>query len=74
MLVSEFAKKYGLPHSLVYENSFATDTRMATPWVTDIPESELAKVVSAALKKRIAYHKGMVEKEESYLKKVEGQL
>ncbi len=68
MLVSEFARKYGVSQALVYETSFQTETRMATPSVTDIPEAELIKVVEAALQKRITYHVQRVNEAEKVLK------
>jgi hypothetical protein len=68
VLVSEFAKKYGVSQALVYETSFQTDTRMATPSVTDIPEDELIKAVEAALQKRITYHVQRVNDAERVLK------
>ena len=74
MIVTEFARKYGLPKPLVYESSFATDTRMATPWETDIPESELIQVTRAALKKRIVYHREKLDQFDGMLKKLEAQI
>lgn len=68
MLVTEFSKKYNVPKAMVYEVSFATDTRMQSPWETDIPERELIEAVAAALEKRIAYHDEKSEKFANCLK------
>ena len=68
MLVTEFSRKYNIPKSLVYEMSFKTDTRMNSPWITDIPERELVEAVASALEQRIAYYDGMSERFSENLK------
>ena len=60
MKVTEFAKKYDLPVTLVFNASFFTPTREEAG-VRDIPERELYDAVEKALRKSISYHQQKVD-------------
>ena len=67
MTVTEFARTYRIPHSVVYNASFRIPYEIRSKCDMDYPESELMKATETELNGRISYHQEKVEKNKQYL-------
>ena len=68
MTVTEFARMYQIPHSVVYNASFRIPYEVRSRCDTDYPAEELMKATRAELNGRISFHQEKVDKNSSYLK------
>jgi hypothetical protein len=70
MTVTEFVKKYGVPHTIVYNASFNTPTRKAAFDAINFPEQELYDATAEELKNSITYHQKKINTCKDRLKKL----
>lgn len=67
MTVTEFAKKYNIPHSTVYSASFRIPFERRKEYNNNYPVDELLQATEDELKNRIDYHQQRVDTNSSYL-------
>ena len=71
MTAGDFAKKYGVPYSIVRSATFRTPTRQETSWRLDYGEPELKKAVREELQEKLIYYRDHLTKVAGYLEKLE---
>ena len=68
MTVTEFARQYQIPHSVVYNASFRIPYEIRSKCDMDYPVDELMKATETELNGRISYHQEKVDKNKQYMK------
>jgi hypothetical protein len=67
MTVTEFARKYKIPQSTVYNASFRIPFEQRKEYNNNYPVDELIRVTKEELKGRIEYHQQRVDTNSAYL-------
>ena len=68
MTVTEFARMYQIPHSIVYNASFRVPFEKRREYDGDYPRDALKKATTEELNGRNAFHQSKLDKNNKYLK------
>lgn len=68
MTVTEFARRYKLPHSVVYNASFRIPYEIRSKCDMDYPTEELMKATRTELNVRMQFHQDRVDRVKGYMK------
>ena len=68
MTVTEFARMYKIPHSVVYNASFRIPFESRRNYEGDYPHNEIMNATITELKQRNAFHQDKLDKNNRYLK------
>ena len=68
MTVTEFARIYHIPHTVVYNASFRIPFESRQNYEGDYPHNEIMNATITELKQRNAFHQDKLDKNNRYLK------
>ena len=71
MTVTEFARQYRIPHSVVYNAAYRIPFEDRRKYDGDYPHDSLMKATVEELTGRNAFHQGKIDKNNGYLKQLE---
>lgn len=72
MTLKEFSRAYNVPYHIVYESSYKVTPQSTWLRDRDYPEHEVYNAVIDTIRKRIAKHRNLLERQTEIMERLEG--